>query len=255
MLKPKSLYLTVDTPQRTYKVSWFSGSATKACGGLETSDELTVHVETTTVDGCLFTENFTIPAFETETKITGTKDLQTWFYGDFAYQYADIHKNDEESGCVRAAILYDLGNYKIAKRSGSNRDETIIRIPKQAYYDFCDADDKSKIFYVCMNDGSSAVYCFSSYDSAEQWANEKLYQNESIDVSCDNLPYTIFTVEDGKQKNEEDNDPLDLPCSESKENIFDKDNAWVEKNKKGIIYHLTADNLYEIISNIKKEGK
>ena len=146
---------------------------------------------------------------------------------------------------------------------------------KSIHDDFCDARDKSKIFYVCMNDGSSTVYCFSSYDNAEQWANEKLYQAESINVASENLPYTIFTVESVKARDEFSDAPLDLPCGEEQskskreDNPLDipstrakpntkiyEENIWVETTEgKKRVYHLTQKQLDDLDDLLKMNKK
>lgn len=249
MLKPRSLHLTVDTAERTYNVSWYSGMTARSDGDIGTADELSVTVETSQKDGCLLKESFHIPVHEITTKITGTKDLQDWFYNDFAYRYADLHQGDEETGCLRASILYELGNYEVVR--GCDRIKAAKGLTKTIIGDRQQTKDNSPVFYVCMNEAGSPVYSFSSYDNAEQWANEKLYQEESINVGYNNLPYTIFTV---KSTNEEGCKDKSTPQKQSDSGSEDDTKSNFLFNSfetSGLIYYLTEKDLKNIFKRKK----
>lgn len=209
MLKPTHLTLNVITKTRRYHVSWERNLLVGA--------SLSVNVVTELKDGTDVSERFSIGESELSSLIDGIKSLETWFYEDFAYQYADLHRNDEESECTRASILFDLGNYTVpvANMSSDDSDTFAVRDGEKGM------EDQSPVFYVRLDADDQGIYSFGSYENAEQWANEKLYQDETINVTTANRPYTIFTIKKAAPVCPGDTGPirlcdagpLDLPCS------------------------------------------
>lgn len=209
MLKPSFMTLEVKTRQREYRIHW-SPIASISQKEAEAEPELDIYVTTKTQNG----NNTVIERFEflpTDIKIAirGTKDLEEWFYTDFAYQYADLHANDEETSCLRASILYDLGNYEVAERVDREGEESMLVSEGDGLEGISEGRGKNQIFYVAMDDGVSGIYCFGNYDNAEQWANERLCRDETITTMPGPKPYTIFTVAAPKPVRSEDVDSLD----------------------------------------------
>ena len=209
MLKPRHINLQVKTKQRAYNIYWSSNLPVPP-ENKEADTELNIYITTKAQGGNqTIEERFTIPSTDIKTVIQGTKDLEDWFYTDFAYQYADLHANDEETSCLRASILFDLGNYKVVEKVDREGEESLLVANGDRLDGISEARGKSQIFYVSMNDDASGIYCFSTYDNAEQWANERLCQDETITTMPGPKPYTIFTVAAPKPFWSEDVDSLD----------------------------------------------
>ena len=207
MLKPSFITLEVKTHQREYNIHW---SPIASISQREAEPEIDIYVTTKTQNGNnTVVERFKFLPTDIKIVIKGTKDLEEWFYTDFAYQYADLHANDEETSCLRASILYDLGNYEVVEKVDREGEESIRVSEGDGLEGISEGRGKSQIFYVSMNDDASGVYCFSSYDNAEQWANERLCRDETITTMPGPKPYTIFTVAAPKPFWSEDVDSLD----------------------------------------------
>lgn len=209
MLKPSFITLEVKAHQREYNIHW-SPIASISQREAEAEPEIDIYVTTKMQNGNnTVVERFKFLPTDIKIAIKGTKDLEEWFYTDFAYQYADLHANDEETSCLRASILYDLGNYKVVEKVDREGEESMLASEGNGLADISGARGKSQIFYVSMNDDASGIYCFSSYDNAEQWANERLCRDETITTMPGPKPYTIFTVTAPKPVRSEDVDSLD----------------------------------------------
>ena len=201
MLKPKTLSLTVTTETRLYNVHWW-GSADD---GLF---DILITVETTEPKSdCTATERFEITGEDTSWDIDNLTNLKAWFYNEFAYQYADLHRNDSTEGCTWASILYDLGNYTVV-RDVKEKEENTTELSTEELY-----NEETSLFYVSINDDDPQVYAFTHFDHAEQWANERLYLNETVDASTNRPPYTIFTIWPKSMFSK--HNTLDLPSTEN----------------------------------------
>lgn len=247
MLSPRSCSMNVHTAKREYDLDWYPSGKDPG---------IVVHVVTRLGDKGKGGERFFIPQEEIARPIRGIQDLEAWFYEDFAYQYADLHESADGSSCTRASILYDIGNYFI--QSKEDAEPNISSCTFTIFDNETVQDDEIPIFYVSMDSEDACIYCFGSYENAEQWANEKLYQDDTINVTGNNKPYTIFTVKKTDKANGCDSCPSKNPKKEEKKEELKKENCQEKKackEKINSVYKAFCDEetLEKTLKNILQE--